>query len=68
MSGTVLGAGDITVNKTVLVPALAEVIFQDGLGKGAVMASSGIWQRKNCLVSSICHWPDNFSYVTKLRQ
>lgn len=30
--GTVLGGGDITVNRIDLVPAMAEVIFQDGLG------------------------------------
>lgn len=33
VSGTVLGAGDVTVNKTDLVPALAKLIFQDRLGR-----------------------------------
>lgn len=36
MTGTVLDAGDMTVNKIDLVPAVAKVIFQDGLGGGGL--------------------------------
>ena len=41
--GTVLGAADIIVGKVDLIPVLAEVTFQDGLGGEGVVAYLGIW-------------------------